>query len=188
VTGPDRVRLFVAVTVPDERLRSLASDVEGLPGEVGGRWTDIENQHVTLKFLGSVPSELISKLEEILGAAASAEKVSDLSLAGLGAFPSRKRARVLWAGIEDEREVLTRLAATLDEALEPLGFAPEQRAFTPHLTLARFKTPQRLPDLPLLGDASRESFPARSIVLFRSHLSPRGARYEALSDYPLQPA
>jgi 2'-5' RNA ligase len=76
----------------------------------------------------------------------------------------------------------------LDEGLGSLGFAPEKRAFTPHLTLARFKTPMRLPDLPPLSAAALVGWPAGSIVLFRSHLSPRGARYEALSDYPMQPA
>ena len=92
---------------------------------------------------------------------------------------------MIWAGIEDEAELLARIAAGLDEALAPLGFAPEKRAFTPHLTLARLKSPGDA--RPFLDEVSFSShaWPVSEFHLYRSHLSPKGARYEILDTHVL---
>jgi 2'-5' RNA ligase len=104
----------------------------------------------------------------------------------LGAFPSEKRARVLWAGIRDEAGLTEGLASDLDQAFEPLGFATEARSYTSHLTLARLKVPRKLPDLPPISARTSEPFEVRDIVLFRSRLSPKGARYDVLERFALQ--
>jgi RNA 2',3'-cyclic 3'-phosphodiesterase len=184
---PDKVRLFVAVTVPAEQLDALETDTSSLKERLtGARWTANKNRHVTLKFLGSTPSDQMDRIGRICASMAAKHQVTNVSLAGLGAFPSEKRARVLWAGIEDDDNLLAIMAGELSDALEPMGFEPEARAFTPHLTLARLKTPGKLPELPGLTEVTREPFEVREVVLFRSHLSPRGARYEALDRYPLR--
>lgn len=187
MSGSGKIRLFVAATVPEDRLRALSADTAELRSALAqGRWTEVENQHVTLKFLGSVPEVRLAAIQEVGRTAAASHQVATVSLAGLGAFPNTRRARVLWAGMHDEAGVLGGIATDLDRGFEPLGFTPEARAFTPHLTLARFKTPRPLPELPALHPSTQASFPIADIVLFRSHLSPRGARYEPLDRFELR--
>jgi 2'-5' RNA ligase len=103
-------------------------------------------------------------------------------LTELGAFPSARRARVLWAGLSDPEGRFASLAASLDSLLEE-DFQPDEHAFTPHLTVARLQTPRALdefvPDLPGLAVASRP-FDVEGLVLYRSHLSRQGPTYQPL--------
>lgn len=183
----DRLRLFVAARVPEEQRDRLASVVapwrERLPGP---RWTDPAGQHVTLKFLGGVDAGLLGEVVEVLARAAHAASPADLRLATFGAFPSRTRMRVLWAGLADPADALAAVAEALAAGFEELGFAREAREFHPHLTLARCRTPRRFPED--LSDDLLNGFPPfrwREVVLYRSNLSPKGARYEAVESLPL---
>jgi RNA 2',3'-cyclic 3'-phosphodiesterase len=183
--GEPSLRLFLGVGVPDSQLRALEAATEGLRRDVAGaQWVARENQHVTIKFLGWTPAPV---LEAVLAAARAA--VAGLgpwhsSLTHLGAFPSARRARVLWVALEDPEATMASLAAMVDELTEPLGFAAEKRTYTPHLTLARLRPPARLPELPALPPPARASFTVDDLRLYRSHLSPRGARYEVLDRIP----
>jgi RNA 2',3'-cyclic 3'-phosphodiesterase len=181
------VRLFVAVSVPPRLLEALAAVTEELHGTLpGGRWSPPENQHVTLKFLGSTPADQVEEIAAAIGLVAASHEPASLRLSGLGTFPSRRRARVLWAGLEDGAGLLVSLAAALDDALTPLGFEPEKREFTPHLTLARWRTAIPLREsLRELPPTATEAFRVEAVELFRSHLSSRGARYELLMSWPL---
>lgn len=183
---PARLRLFVAAIVADELLQAVADEIEPLRSRFpGARWTDVANQHVTLKFLGWVDAVKFDAVSAACRSVAAGHSPASLSLGGLDAFPTRGRVRVLWVGLDDPAGLLARCAADLDAALQPLGFEPESRAFTPHLTLARFRAPLRMsgewrsPSLP------SESWTCDALTLFRSHLSPKGARYEALASFPL---
>ncbi|HYI46273.1 MAG TPA: RNA 2',3'-cyclic phosphodiesterase [Actinomycetota bacterium] len=186
VRTSQNLRLFVAADLPPDHLERLDAAVAPLRRLFDdGRWAPIENQHVTLKFLGSVPEERLEGVVEAGAGVTIANAPGTLSLGDLGTFPSTKRMRVLWVGLLDPVGMLAGLASQLDQVLEPLGFEPEKRAFTPHLTLARFKTPRRL-DAPLpTVELPGEPFGLNELVLYRSHLSPRGARYEALQRWPL---
>lgn len=94
--------------------------------------------------------------------------------------------RVLWVGLDDPQGLLAKLAADLERAFEPLGYPTEERAFRPHLTLARFKNPIRLDQpLPVLEAERFGRFAADELQLFQSHLHPHGARYEALARFRL---
>jgi 2'-5' RNA ligase len=94
--------------------------------------------------------------------------------------------RVLWVGLHDSDKALVDLAKALDRGFEPLGFEPEKRDFTPHLTLARFKMPVRLDEpLPEIPVTDLPEFEVSALRLYRSHLSPKGARYEVVRDFPL---
>ena len=183
----ERIRLFVAVSVPRTELAWLqdqASDLRGLWPEA--RWTTIENQHVTLKFLGPTPTDRLDAVARVVDSVARGRPGGTLRLAGLGAFPTENRARVLWCGLDDPGGVLGGLAADLALSFESLGFAAEQRPFRPHLTLARFKVPQRVAGrLPDLAAHERPAFRIDDIHLFRSRLHPKGARYEILRTFPL---
>ena len=183
---PQRLRLFVDVRVPLEVLEELDAVIAPYKEALqGARWTPIDNQHVTLKFLGSVMSDRHGAIDAACRAVVEGVGPSEITVRGLGAFPSPRRARVVWAGITDPDGLLTRLAARLDEHLAPLGFEAEARAFKPHLTLARLKTPISASEL-----VDRVAFQSRAFVvselhLYRSHLSPRGARYEVLETFVL---
>jgi 2'-5' RNA ligase len=187
VTDERPLRLFVAVSVPEHLLEALAEATAELRRSLpGGRWSPPENQHVTLKFLGSSPADHLEQIAAGVGVVSTSHRAAKLRLSGLGTFPSRRRARVLWAGLEDEPGALRSIAAGLDDALRPLGFELEKRDFTPHLTLARWRTPFPLnAPLPELPRGVIEPFTVEAVELFRSHLSPKGARYEMLRSCPL---
>ena len=150
------------------------------------RWTDPENQHLTLKFLGGAPSDRLEAITTTCTMVAAGRRPARIAPTALGAFPSRTRVRVLWIGLDDPDGLLAALAADLDRAFEPLGFPAEGRAYTPHLTLARFKLPVPLRSgFPEIDTSGVKPFEVEDIVLFRSHLSPKGARYEVMAVFPL---
>jgi len=181
-----RVRLFAAVSIPRDRLDHVARVIEPVKDRFSGaRWTDPANQHVTLKFMGWADAGLRAPIESACSDVAGLHAPEELGLGDLGAFPSTRRLRVLWVGLDDPAGLLGRLAAGLDGALAPLGFEVEQRAFTPHLTLARLKTPQRPSGGFPQVQFDRMAWTCDEVTLYRSHLSPKGARYEALRSFPL---
>jgi RNA 2',3'-cyclic 3'-phosphodiesterase len=185
----ERLRLFIAADLPPDLLEDLHESLAPLrarPEFASARWTVPANQHVTLKFLGWVDSELVDGVVTTLESVASSHEPSTLTIAGLGVFPSERRARVLWVGLEDPAGLLAALAADLEPALAPLGFEAEKRAFTPHLTLARFKPPASI--VGVLSEEPRvaeKSFDVDHLALYRSHLHPKGASYEVLGTIPL---
>jgi 2'-5' RNA ligase len=186
----ERLRLFVAVDIPTNLLEDLNASLAPLrarPEVSSARWTTAANQHVTLKFLGWVDAEAVDPVAAAVASVASSHEPATITLAGLGAFPSERRARVLWAGLEDPARLLMSLASGLEAALVPLGFGTEKRDFRPHLTLARLKPPASLAGV--LSEV-REVAPARfdvdHLVLYRSHLHPKGASYEVLGTIPLR--
>lgn len=181
------LRLFVAVDVPLDRRLLLHDAIEPHRAAFpAARWITPESQHITLKFLGKTSQSSMQGLDDALSAVASGGRSGRLALGGLGVFPSRARARVLWAGVSDPELVLTKLASALDVALEDMGYGIEKRSYAPHLTLARFKVPVRVDDpLPELPKGHSLPFELDRIVLYSSRLHPHGARYEPVGTYEL---
>lgn len=179
--------MFVAARVPEGHLTQLDRLVEPLRSKlVNARWTTPANQHLTLKFLGGTPEDRLEAVKQTCRMVAGGHGPSELSLTGLDAFPSRSRIRVLWVGVDDPGKGLSRVAADLDRAFESVGFPSEGRELTPHLTLARFKLPVPLKSgFPTLDTSEIPSFRFEELTLFRSHLSPKGARYEVVEAFPL---
>jgi 2'-5' RNA ligase len=178
-------RLFVAADVPEPVRLRLAEASRPWHGRIeGARWVSPDNWHVTMKFLGSVYPRLVEWVKQQVAAAAKAGRPFTTALSELGAFPSARRARVLWAGLEDTSGVFAALAGALDRLLER-EFQPEKRAFTPHLTVARFNVQGPLPDELMAVDVRSDSFPVEHLTLYRSHLQRPAARYEALERFRL---
>ncbi|MDQ3958274.1 MAG: RNA 2',3'-cyclic phosphodiesterase [Actinomycetota bacterium] len=177
----EKLRLFVAVQVPDEHLAWLEEATGDLSSLPGARWTPRENRHVTLSFLGWLRAALLPDVVATTELVAAAHSPASVALDGLGAFPRERRARVLWAGVDDPNGLLPSLAVGLGAGFEPLGVAPEARAYAPHLTLARFKNPGSLEGL-LPAVPRSAPFLVERITLYRSRLSPRGPRYEVLHE------
>lgn len=181
------LRLFAAVDIPDKAKAEIERAVEPwrdlLPT---ARWVRPENWHVTVKFMGRTYPRLVDWVHESCRAAASRIRPFRVELDGVGVFPRPTSARVFWIGLDDEDGGLSALASALDRELEK-EFPPEKRGFTAHLTVARFNPTVKV-DPDQLGRTMLEPSPFRvgELVLFRSHLSPRGARYEPLERFPLR--
>ena len=191
----ESIRAFVAVELPSEVRDALASVVRYLVGRhIGGlRTVDPASAHLTLKFLGNVPASRVAAIEDALVAAASRSTALRLRLDGTGTFPERGAPRVLWVGLAGETDGLAALRSRIEEALQPLGFAPEGRPFHPHLTLARMGDRSTRAARNRAAEALSSSpfepglaFGVGSISLMRSILRREGARYVRLASIPLQ--
>jgi 2'-5' RNA ligase len=186
MTTGERLRLFVAVDVPADRLAHLHELTAELRATLdGARWTPEGNQHITVKFLGATASERLGEIVTVCAEVAAKHASAQVRLHQMGAFPSLRRARVLWMGVDDADGLLQSLAGALDRGFEALGYAPEQRSYTPHLTLARMKSPAPVRGpLPVMP-AELSAIPIEHLSLYRSRLSPRGAVYELLQRFAL---
>jgi 2'-5' RNA ligase len=153
------------------------------PHTLTGRFIPAENLHLTLAYLGNVEDERVAAVGEAVSGAARGQGPIATSLAGLGAFPSPRRARVLWAGLADPHGRLRALATAVQEALEPLGFEREDRPFRAHVTLARLRLPRPV-DVDHVPVEPR-AFTIEQVVLFRSHLGRGFPRYEAMTSVRL---
>jgi len=194
-SGPNR-RLFVALDPPEavrRRLGALATELRRAAGSAADdvRWVPSENVHLTLQFLGAVPEDRIRDVTNALRSAAEASRPLSLEVRGAGGFPNARRARVIWAGIAGEAAALEALARDIGRRLAPLGFPPEERVFSSHLTLGRARDRRGAAGLAgALASAGEAGTPWRAteVVLFESHLSPKGPRYEAVARVALGPA
>jgi RNA 2',3'-cyclic 3'-phosphodiesterase len=181
--GARPLRLFVALEVPQAVLELIDAAVGPLREyHPHARWVPPQNRHVTLKFLGTTWPRLVDWVVESIEEVAASTPPFATRVEGLGAFPNERRARVLWAGLHDGTGRLTELAGAVDRALER-EFPPEKRAFTPHLTVARFDPPAHV-RVPLPGVRSDE-FRIDRMVLFRSHLRRPAPLYETLEAFAL---
>jgi len=185
-------RLFVALEPPPDVRQELARAAAELGRRLGAgrdafRWVEPEALHVTLSFLGNVADDRIAEVRRAVAGAAARARPHRLEVCGAGAFPSARRPAVLWAGLQGETAPLARLVADLAAALAAVGFPAEDRPFHPHVTLARARGRGARSVEAALAGFPAEPFPwaVEELALFRSHLSPRGARYEALLRAPL---
>lgn len=188
------IRAFIAIELPPEVTAALARAQEALgrDKEKGVRWVSPEGIHLTLKFLGNVEESQLPQLEATLAEAATIEDPFTLQLGALGAFPNARSPRVLWVGVAGEAEKLARLQQAVEGKVSPLGFPPEERAFSPHLTLGRVRPEVKPPDRRMLGEKLAQasvgegpSFPVNALSLMQSTLTPQGARYQARARFPL---
>lgn len=180
------LRLFVAVDVPDAVKDAIERDVVGglRDGVPGARWTRPEGRHLTLAFLGNVDEERVPAIADALTRAVRDHAPFDARFEEVGGFPSVRRPRVLWVGIGEGAEAMSAVQRSVASELEPLGFPPEDRPFTAHLTLARFPRPRAIDALPSVRPPG-EVFTVDEVVLFRSQLHPKGARYTSLERFTL---
>jgi 2'-5' RNA ligase len=192
---PETYRTFIALPLSEAVTRQLG-DVEAVLRracpERAVRWVPPERVHLTLFFLGDV---LVDRLEPTQRAiAVVARNIPPFSFAvqGLGAFPNTKRPRVVWVGVEDASGRLALLHDALNEAMEAIGFAPDTRPFSPHLTLGRVRRRTARRDVRRVGEAVVQAevghlgdVPAEELIFFRSVLKPTGAEYTPLARFPL---
>ncbi|CAN5226392.1 RNA 2',3'-cyclic phosphodiesterase [soil metagenome] len=178
------MRLFVAVFPPPEVREEASRTARRLLPDDRIRWSRPGNVHLTLKFLGGVDEERLDELRTVLEDACAAHAPFEARLAGLGAFPSARRARIIWAGAGAGSEQLRSLAADVDAALSYSGFERETRPYEPHLTLGRVRGRPVSLDLPKEADDGL-LFEVRRIELTESTLTDKGPVYRTIEDFVL---
>jgi RNA 2',3'-cyclic 3'-phosphodiesterase len=176
------MRVFVALNLPPEVRRSLAASLEPLrQRQLPVRWTPEESLHLTLKFLGDIEGTEVPRLRDTLHTVAGDHAPLTLSISGIGAFPSLRRASVLWVGVAPDSPLMS-LQHDVEIALSRLGYVRDQKPFRPHVTVARTQNGARPLDVERLAPSHEfaDTAPVLTMDLMRSHLSPGGASHEPL--------
>ena len=180
------MRLFVALDLPDPVRCAITELIAKLkPKSRGARWIKPENLHITLKFIGHVGNEKLSPIQAALSSIRAAQPI-EIRFRGMGFFPNEHRPRAFWCGIAASPN-LAGLAADIGHALVPLGVEAETRPFTPHLTLARFKSDEGIRQLvQAANDLKSTDFGAATETnfhLYESLLKSSGAQYNRVASF-----
>jgi 2'-5' RNA ligase len=179
--GRDSIRTFVCIEVP----RTIKGRIENLQralriNNAQISWVKSSNIHLTIKFLGDVPSSKIGSVCEAVERAATGLSEFDIEVSGSGCFPSARSPRVLWVGLGNMPDNLKRLHSNIEGELERAGFPREQKRFSPHLTIGRVRNQQNATqtaeDLIAAG-FEPETFRATEIIVMRSDLNSSGSIY-----------
>lgn len=185
------MRLFIAINLPPVIRRSIV-DATARMREAAPRmaWVTEERLHLTIEFLGDRSDDAVPELEAALTAAATTHPPVTLALRGLGAFPNLRSPRIVWLGVEAEPK-LELLQHDLARACAELGYERDARAFRPHITLGRARTPLRAEAARALTAAARAvtwsaNVEATSVDIMESRLLPGGARYSVVAAVPLR--
>ncbi len=183
------LRLFVALAFPDEvrtELKRVAGEMRAFAPR-GTRWANVDGAHLTLRFIGSTPPDATSALGEAITHAADGIAPFELSLAGAGVFPPRGAPRVLWAGVGGAVDALIGLRDRVERSLAEAGVPNDDRAFAPHVTLARVNTrlsrdeSHALREAVAALDVRPVPFAVEEVGLYHSDLLPTGAVYTRLA-------
>jgi 2'-5' RNA ligase len=188
------VRSFIAIPLSDEartKITQLQSRLKGISPPNTVRWTVSQNVHLTLHFLGDIAVDDLEDAARAVGSAATSCPAFSLNLSNLGCFPNTRRPRIVWVGVSGETDTLVKFHQTLGEQLRRrIGFEPESRPYSPHLTIGRVKKgiPQRRlgqlgqmldQEIPQVGQLVE--LPVTEIQLIQSDLTPDGPIYTPLA-------
>ncbi len=184
----EQIRSFIAIELPDELKLGLTQLEAHLKSgkQAWVKWVDPNSIHLTLKFLGNIAIDSTGEITKAMEEAAEGIPPFHLEVKDLGVFPNLKRVQVAWVGLSGEVDKISQLQQRLESSLEHLGFAPESRAFTPHLTLARLRnqasSDERQRFGQLIADARFEAGTIKvdAISLMRSQLTRGGAIYSRI--------
>ena len=185
----NKVRAFIAIPLSDEihkHLDEVSGQLSNRLGDNVIRWVRSKNIHLTLKFLGDVPGADIVLIKQILDDAAIQIDAFEFEVGGLGAFPSNQRARVIWIGVQAPVQLLE-LQKSIDLKTAALGYASEERNFSPHLTLGRVSKNSTVEDMRRIGQILQEikvnklgTNRVETVHLYKSDLQPGGSVYTVL--------
>lgn len=184
------MRTFIAIELDAALRRPLLKLLrEELPQTRDVRWATEQQLHVTLKFLGEISDAQLPRVCEAVQTASTQVPPFPLSISGLGCFPGQRNPRVLWCGVEDPTGGCQRWVELADPLFADLGFKPETRAFTPHITLGRSRSTaggQVIREvLDTVPPPQTDQMQVERVVIFESRLLPTGAQYKPLATVPL---
>jgi RNA 2',3'-cyclic 3'-phosphodiesterase len=180
-------RVFCAIELPAEVRGRLEDHVRRLRKEapdVVASWSRVENIHLTLKFFGNVEVKRIQKISEAAERTVREFTAFQIGVGGTGVFPRASRPQVLWIGVSDSSGQLNALHEKFENKCAAEGFEKENRAYRPHLTIARLRRPE---DMRELADTHMKmqfepiDVEVKELVVFRSELSPKGSKYTVIS-------
>jgi 2'-5' RNA ligase len=181
------MRLFTGIGLPPGVLGGLEHALDELRPTADIKWSPPENLHITTKFIGEWPEDRLEDLKGTLRGLPRRQPF-EIDMHGLGWYPNPHSPRVLWAAVH-AGDSLKDLARDTEQALAGLGVAIENKAYSPHLTLARIKPPAQLTRLrqaiAALPSDHFGRFQVNSFNLYRSILSPKGSSYSVLGEFPL---
>lgn len=182
----EMIRSFIAFDIDNEMVLRRFAEVQGMLLDTGANLKLVkpENIHITLRFLGNVSPSMIDLIHEEMKKVPFAP--FNVEIRGLGAFPTMKYVRVVWAGIKKGAEELKTIFNQLEPRLRGLGFRPDPKGFSPHLTIARVRTAQRKEELVRrimeLADYDFGTLKAACLRLKKSVLTPRGPIYSTIHE------
>ena len=189
------LRTFIAVEIPLQVQKKIQQETEPLRKAIGSslvRWVPAQNVHLTLKFLGDVSPASVDILTQMLRTEVDASPAFDMQISGLGSFPSLRRPRVLYIGIQAPAE-FEALYRGIESACARLGYESENRSFSPHLTLGRVKQDVSAADQQRIRHALEETkidslgtARVNSVHLYKSDLKPTGSVYTQIFSAPLK--
>jgi len=190
----EQIRSFIAIELPPEVRQALSRFQEKL--KAGGRnvkWVAPGNMHLTLQFLGNIDAKSTDRIISAIEQGAGGVHPFRIDISGTGVFPDSRRVRVVWVGLAGELENLSRLQKNIGEKLAPLGFPPENRPFTPHLTLGRVRDDCRPEERASLGQliertafSGKYTVDVKSVNLMKSQLTREGPIYTRLGSITLK--
>ena len=185
----ETIRSFIALELTGEiqdELAQIQDELKKSGADV--KWVNPSGIHLTLKFLGNVNLESLKKIKQIINQLAKEHRRFELEISQLGAFPKIEYPRIIWVGIGQGKEDAAALAKALEQDLANLGFLPEKRVFSPHLTLGRVRSPRnraQLKELLQSTSFSQKTMQAKKLILFKSTLTKQGAIYQSLYEAKL---
>ena len=190
----EQIRSFIAIELPDEvRLELGQLEAQLKSGKQPWvKWVNPDSIHLTLKFLGNIANDRTGEITRAIEAAAQGIPPFHLDVKDLGVFPNLKRVQIVWVGISGEVDKLGELQQGIESNLACLGFAPESRPFTPHLTLARLRNQASLDERQRFGKLiagtrfEAGAIEVDAINLMRSQLTREGAIYSRISSVRLK--
>ena len=180
-------RVFCAIELPAEVRARLEDHILRLRKEVPeatASWSRVENIHLTLKFFGNVEVKRIEKIYELAERVVRQFSTVRIGVGETGVFPRPSRPQVLWIGVKDPSGQLSALQKKFEDECAAEGFEKEDRAYRPHLTIARLRKPEgvrHLADAHLQMKFETIEVELKELVVFRSELSPKGSKYTVIS-------
>jgi 2'-5' RNA ligase len=186
----EKIRTFIAINL-DPQTKAYLKGIQDilLSTDVSVKWVEIENLHLTLKFLGGVERERLEEVKKTTFDLLKDIECFKIVLGGIGAFPNSKRPKVVWIGVEEGINTLKDIFERLDKGLRRLGFSAEEKGFTPHLTLGRvrsFHNIERLSKALLQVRTEPKVVDVSTIDIMKSQLTPKGPIYSVLGQIQLK--
>ena len=181
------LRCFIAIDVEKtDKIEKFWKEVSEAGADL--KMVEMENLHITLKFLGSTDEKKIDEIESVMRKSTEGIQPFVVRLKGVGFFPNERKIRVIWIGIEDGGK-LVKIAKDMEEGLARIGFSREEKEFSPHLTIARVKSQKRKEELLRIIDKYRRfefgEIEVSNIRLKKSELTPKGPIYTTLREVKL---
>ena len=185
-----KIRSFIALDLPEDLKKGLQKLQDTVRKHADCiRWVKPDNIHLTLKFLGDIVESQVGPIGRILENMTSGMAPFKLQVKGFGAFPNARNPKVIWMGMDDNQQRLVLFQEKLEETLAAIGFTPEKRDYSPHLTLGRVKDSRGKRDIEQIIEKYKNEdlgyFTADTIIFFQSDLQPSGPVYSSLKTIQL---